>query len=105
MRLAVYDTPFLPIGKVILRRLAPSRVLVDITPDGLKGFRMSANLNYHKYYWVGTYELVVQKVLKRVMRPGWICYDIAAHISYFFPTIALLVGDSGKSICVRARSG
>ncbi len=96
VRLAVYHTPFLPVGRVILGRLMPSSALVEITAGALKGFRMWVNLKCQKYYWLGTHEPAVQEVLRRVIRRGWVCYDIGAHIGYFSLTMAWLSGSGGK---------
>jgi FkbM family methyltransferase len=96
-RLAVYHTPpLLSIGRVILGKIMPSNGLVEITAGPLKGLRMWVNLKCQKYYWLGTHEPAVQEVLKKIIRPGWICCDIGAHIGYFSLMMARLTGNGGK---------
>ena len=95
-RLFVYHTPFIHMGRKILSKVMPSTTLVEITGGPLRGFRMWIDLKCQKYYWLGTYEPAVSDTLGKVIQPGWVCYDVGAHIGYFSLMMAQLTGVKGK---------
>ena len=50
--------------------------------------------------WIGTYELRTQELLKRLLRPGDIFYDLGAQAGFYALLSAKLVGTSGQVIAV-----
>jgi FkbM family methyltransferase len=53
-------------------------------------------LQREKYFWLGTHEPLVQEWLSTYVKPGWVVYDVGAHIGFFTLLLSRLVGESGK---------
>jgi hypothetical protein len=47
-----------------------------------KGARMNINLRTHVRYYLGIYEYALNKHLKKMLRPGIVCYDIGGNFGY-----------------------
>jgi FkbM family methyltransferase len=47
-------------------------------------------------YWLGTYELEKQVVMKRVVKPGMTVFDIGANAGFYTLFFSRLVGDRGQ---------
>lgn len=48
------------------------------------------------------YEPEVSSLLVNLIRPGWICVDIGAHLGYFTLLLAHLVGERGRIFAFEA---
>jgi len=48
------------------------------------------------------YEPQVADALERLVRPGWTCLDVGAHVGYFTLLLARLVGEQGKVLAFEA---
>jgi FkbM family methyltransferase len=54
---------------------------------------------YHRYvngYWLGIYELPLQKAIARELKRGEVFYDIGANAGFFTVLAAKLVGSEGR---------
>lgn len=48
------------------------------------------------YYWLGLHELDTQRLFAKLIKPGFIVYDIGAYIGFFSLLAARLSGPSGR---------
>lgn len=79
-----------------------TRVWVRVTAGLGKGLWLSIDPRYETDYWNGNHEPTVQRLLVERLRPGWIFYDIGAHIGFFSLIAARLVGKDGKIFAFEA---
>ena len=95
-----------PIAGVIrrfLNRAAPVGLTeVNVAAGGLKGARMSLDLQAEKDYWLGTYETDLQAAVSDSVEPGWVAYDVGANIGYITLLLARAVGNDGMVIAFEA---
>jgi FkbM family methyltransferase len=91
----------LPVLGPIMRRTAAKvlavgqRVWVRI-PEGLgQGLWLRVETRFEPQFLDGQYELQVQKVLQKYLRPGGCFYDIGAHVGFFSLCASRIVGESG----------
>lgn len=49
-------------------------------------------------YWSGLYELEIQELLSRELKPGMVFYDVGANAGFFTMLAAKLVGSEGKVV-------
>lgn len=76
---------------------APKGVsVVKVVGGLLEGWLLAVDLKCEKYYWLGTHEPDLQKVVSEFVRPQMVIYDIGANIGFFTLIFARLVGSSGK---------
>jgi FkbM family methyltransferase len=64
----------------------------------LEGYKMSLEWRSSKAFVFGTYEREVVSALLEVVKPGWIVFDIGAHVGYFTLLLAKLVGLKGRVV-------
>ncbi|HKP54361.1 MAG TPA: FkbM family methyltransferase [Chloroflexia bacterium] len=97
-RRSIYRHPAVArLARRILNRLVGrGRKIVAITAGPLKGARFRLDLQTEKYFWLGTHEPLVQEWLASYVKPGWVVYDVGAHIGFFTLLLSRLVGESGK---------
>jgi FkbM family methyltransferase len=79
-----------------------TRVWVRVTAGLGKGLWLNIDPRYETDYWNGNHEPTVQRLLAERLRPGWIFYDIGAHIGFFSLIAARLVGKDGKIFAFEA---
>ena len=90
------------------------RALVSAAPAGarqvtvcggrMEGATLHIDLSREKYYWLGTHEERVQEALARLVRPGFVVYDIGAHIGFFSLLCGRLAGGSGRVFAFEPRA-
>jgi len=79
-----------------LNRAAPQGMSQVVVAAGLlEGYTLNLDMHIEKDYWLGTYELVLQDSLRKLVKPGNMAYDIGANIGYISLMLARLVGDKG----------
>lgn len=72
--------------------------VVTIRHGGAAGYRWK---RYHRYvngYWIGHYELRIQRVLRRHLRRGETFYDVGANAGFFMLVAARIVGPQGRCV-------
>jgi FkbM family methyltransferase len=86
-----------------LNRAAPVGLAeVVIAGGGLRGDRMSLNLQEEKDYWLGTYEPELQAAIAELVKPGVVAYDVGANIGYITLLLAHRVGETGRVFAFEA---
>jgi FkbM family methyltransferase len=69
---------------------------VTVCGGELKGSRLWVDLSSEKYYWLGTHEERVQEFVAEHVKPGFVVYDIGAHIGFFTLLFSSLAGTAGR---------
>jgi FkbM family methyltransferase len=77
---------------------------VTVCGGQLLGATLHVDLAREKYYWLGTHEERVQETLARLVRPGFVVYDIGAHIGFFSLLCSRLAGSSGRVFAFEPRA-
>lgn len=89
-----------PITKVVrsfLNKISPVGLsVVTIAAGGNQGMRMELDLQSEKDYWLGTYEMDLQKVIQQKVQKDWVVYDVGANIGYFSLFFSRVVGKNGR---------
>lgn len=89
--------PFSRALRASLNHAAPHGLtVVTIAGGGLAGLQLQLDLQKEKDYWLGTYEPDLQAALAQLVQPGWVAYDIGAHIGYISLLLARAVGPDGR---------
>jgi len=89
--------------RVILNGAAPKGLVeVEISSGQLRGARMQLDLQREKDYWLGTYELNLQKALRDHIKAGMVIYDLGANIGYISLLAARLTGNEGRVFAFEA---
>jgi FkbM family methyltransferase len=94
---AIYHNPRLArLIRSRLNRAAPhGLVQVQVAAGGLERVSLELDLQTEKDYWLGIYEPNLQRVIKDLVKPGWVVYDVGANIGYISLLLAQAVLDSG----------
>lgn len=93
----VLAAPFVPLLRRILNWNAPGgHTLVTVSGGENAGARMYVDLACEKYYWLGTHEEDTQRLLAQVVCPGWVAYDVGAHVGFFSLLLSRLATASGS---------
>jgi FkbM family methyltransferase len=86
-----------------LNRAAPQGLTsIEVAAGDLAGFTLSLNLHEEKDYWLGTYELELQKAIAELVQPGWVAYDVGANIGYISLLLSRRVGEAGRVFAFEA---
>ena len=72
--------------------------VVRIRSGLAKGLLWRRHHRYVSGYWIGTYELDIQRALQRELQLGQVFFDIGANAGFFTLVCARLVGGSGRCI-------
>ncbi len=75
-------------------RLIPGSARVPILQGPLRGHRWIVGAGNHGY-WLGTFELEKQLEFAAALRPGFIVFDIGAHVGFYTLLASILVEDEG----------
>lgn len=89
----------MPVIRGILRSLARfyrEGSVVTIKRGSLAGMKWKRSHRYVNGYWLGIYELEIQRCLLRHLRNGRVFYDVGANAGFFSLLGAKCVGDAGK---------
>ncbi|MHC4122149.1 MAG: FkbM family methyltransferase [Planctomycetota bacterium] len=76
-------------------RLYREGSVVSIKSGYLAGYKWKRSHRYLSGYWLGSYELSVQKCLVRELKPGDIFFDIGANAGFFSLLGSKQVGEEG----------
>ena len=86
-----------------LNRVAPVGIRPVVVAAGeLKGHSLLLDLQSEKDYWLGMYEVDLQKSLHELVKPGMVTYDVGANIGFISLILACLVGKDGKVFAFEA---
>mgnify|MGYP006294344881 CR=1 FL=1 len=89
----------LPLLGAFLRRIADSYregSVVTILAGHLAGSKWKRSHRHVNGYWLGIYELAVQRCLVRQLRPGNVFYDIGSNAGFFTLLGSQRVGPTGR---------
>lgn len=100
----LYRVPVLaePLRRALNRAAPTGMSQVVVAAGELAGFTLMLDLQTEKDYWLGTYELDLQKALHSLVRPGMTAYDVGANIGYISLMLAHLVGETGRVFAFEA---
>lgn len=73
-----------------------------VAGGGLQGTRLLLDLQAEKDYWLGTYEVDLQRALADFLQPGQAVYDCGANIGYISLLAARQVGAEGRIFAFEA---
>ena len=104
LKRAIYR--FRPLARLLRKGLnssVPQGVArVTVAAGGLKGAQMDLDMRIEKDYWLGTYELELQRAIKHFVKPGMTAFDVGANIGYISLLLSRAVGTDGKVLSVEA---
>lgn len=75
--------------------MIPHQAVVPILQGRLKGSKWIVGSGIHGY-WLGSYEIHMQKAFEGVISTNSIVFDIGAHVGYYTLLSSTLVGPGGK---------
>ena len=87
--------PFLGPGLRWFSHYYPEGSVVTIKNGRLAGYKWKRSHKHVSGYWLGIYELPVQKCLSRELKPGDVFYDIGASAGFFTLLGSKCVGEKG----------
>lgn len=79
--------------------LIPPNARVRIIRGPLRGYHWIAGSGPHSY-WLGFYEYPMQEFFIKTVRPGWVVYDLGAHVGFYSLLGSVLVGEGGCVVAV-----
>ena len=62
----------------------------------LAGASLLLDLQTEKDYWLGTYEMDLQRAIRDWVKPGMVAYDLGANVGYLSLMLAKQAGAAGK---------
>jgi FkbM family methyltransferase len=87
----------------LLRRLLPNKpVWVQVRSGIAEGLWMRLNLRKEVRLWLGEHEPALQAVLRPMIEPGMVVYDIGAHLGSIALGLARVLGGSGRVVAFEA---
>ncbi len=89
---------FAPLARRCVNRCYPAGLRAFALADPLQGYRMRLNWRSQKAFAFGTYETDVVHLLRRMVQPNWVVFDVGAHIGYFALLLSRMVGPGGKVV-------
>jgi FkbM family methyltransferase len=89
---------FAPPLRRLVNSLYPTGSEVFPLAAPLEGYKMRLEWRSSKAFVFGTYEREVISALLRIVQPGWVVFDVGAHVGYFVLLLAKLVGPRGKVV-------
>lgn len=83
--------------RTALNRAVPAGLSqVSVAAGGLAGAQLLLDLQSEKDYWLGTYEMDLQKTIRDWAKPGHLVYDLGANVGYVSLLFARAVGEEGR---------
>lgn len=80
-----------------LNRAAPAGLTeVTVAGGGLQGASLLLDMQSEKDYWLGTYEMELQRAIQDWVKPGNVVYDLGANVGYVSLLFARAVGPQGR---------
>lgn len=93
-----------PLRRALVARAPAGATMVRVCGGALEGASMLVDLSCEKYYWLGTHEEHIQRLLRERLREGAVVYDIGAHAGFFSLLSSRLVGERGRVIAFEPRA-
>ena len=90
--------PISPIYRAVQWFTADKPSVVEVRRGALTGRRFRCNLKYERWYWLGAYEVELERLLLQWLQPGDVFYDVGTHKGYFSLIAATKVGANGMVI-------
>jgi FkbM family methyltransferase len=75
-------------------KVIPKNAVLPILQGPGRGLKWIVR-SYNHGCWLGSYDFEKQLVLREIVRPGDVVYDVGAHVGYFSIIFGKLVGASG----------
>jgi len=75
---------------------------MTVAAGDLAGLHFCLDLQEEKDLWLGTYEPDLQAVVRELVQPGMLVYDVGANIGYVSLLLARRVGPQGRVIAFEA---
>lgn len=76
-------------------RVVPKNAIVRVLQGPLRGAKWIVGSGVSGY-WLGTYEIPMQRAFTRVVKAGDVVFDIGAHVGFFTLLASRLVGPEGQ---------
>lgn len=95
---AIYANPTVArlIRSTLNRGAQAGVTMTSIAAGNLAGMKLYLDLQSEKDYWLGTYEPGLQTAICQFVKPGFVAYDVGAHIGYITLQLAKGVGPGGQ---------
>jgi FkbM family methyltransferase len=101
---AIYG--FRPLARLLRKGLNNSvpqgETTVTVAAGDLRGAQLDLDMRIEKDYWLGTYELELQRAIEHFVKPGMTAFDVGANIGYISLLLSRAVGVHGKVLSVEA---
>lgn len=97
--------PLLGRGLRLLARHYAEGSVVEIRQGLAAGFRWKRHHRHVNGYWIGHYELPLQRLLGRELSAGQTFYDVGANAGFFTLVAARLVGAKGRCVAFEPLPG
>ena len=82
--------------RMILNKNLPQGFSQNTIAGGiLAGHPFLLDMQSEKDYWLGTYETMMLEIIQKLVKPGWVVYDVGANVGYLTVLFAKLVGETG----------
>jgi FkbM family methyltransferase len=75
---------------------SPVPVWVEVSGGPVAGARLLVDLRCEKYYWLGTHERALLRLLEREISGGMTIWDVGAHIGYLSLALSRFAGAAGR---------
>lgn len=96
LAVAIARSPFAALVRPALERNVASPVWAQVCAGPLAGARLLVDLRCEKYYWLGTHERSLMRLLEREVSAGATVWDIGAHIGYVALALGRFTGPAGR---------
>lgn len=74
----------------LLRKWVDNSFFVATISGGpAKGLVFPVHMPHDKMMWLGTWELDFALAMQKIVKPGWVCYDIGGYKGYYSGVMAL----------------